>query len=290
MKRLWQTLKAQAARFMVALEKNQAFRFLQRLLRKWGEDDAGDRAGAIAFYAFVSIFPLLLGVISILGFFLPDQDIRNAVSEAIVQILPGSVEFIEQTLESVIELRGSNGILSIVGLIWTGSNLFAALRRASNRAWGLKYERNFIIGKIRDLAMVLGTGLLLLLSMALTNAINLVDEANFGPFYPLLAFGSLLIGFLLTLAVFAILNRYQPNKPVSWRFTWPGALLSTVLFQAGTYIFVFYLSNFADYQSIYGPLGSVIVLLIWIYASAVILLLGVAINSVSYEQSTTHKK
>ncbi|MEN8613688.1 YihY/virulence factor BrkB family protein [Dehalogenimonas sp. THU2] len=284
MKKLRQSINAWVNRIKGALEKSIAFRFLRRIAEEWSRDDASDRAGAVAFYAFLSIFPLLLGVVSLMGFFLPNEDIRRAVSDALIHVLPGSADFVETTLDAVIELRGVGGIAGVVGLLWSGSNLFAAIRRAVNRAWGIKSERHFVIGKARDLAMVVGTGALFLLSLTAINLVNFVDESPNPLLNFLVPFGGRLIGFLLALLVFLIIYKYVPNTRTIWKWTWPGTILAAVLFQAGTYLFIFFLTNFANYESVYGPLGSVIVLLMWIYISAIILILGVEVNSVLHQE------
>ncbi len=227
----------------------------------------------------MSIFPLLLGVFALLGFLLPNQDVRQAVTDTLTQALPGSADSIEGVLDTAVELRGMGGAIGLLLLLWSGSNMFAAISRAVNRAWGIRRERQFIAGKLRDLAMVLGTGVLLLLSLAAVTIVNFVGEMGNAFLNFIVPFGARFISFLLALLVFLVIYKYVPNTRTIWRWTWPGALLAAVLFQAATYAFIFYLTNFADFQSVYGPLGSVIVLLLWIYISSMILILGAEVNS-----------
>ena len=285
MKQLKKAVSQKMNRFMAVLNRQPQFLFLKRLLAAWKEDDGADRAAAISYYAFMAIFPLLLGLVALLGFFLPDENVRQVVSDALAQALPGSADFIEESLDEIIRLRGASSIISILGLLWSGSNLFTAVRRSLNRAWGIKEERNFIVGKARDLALVLGIGVLFLLSMASNSVVNFVGESEIQPVSLLISIGSRLLGFLLVLLVFLIIYKWMPNVHAPWRWTWPGGLLAAVLFEAGIYIFIFFLTNFATFQLVYGPLASVIVFLLWIYLSAIILIIGVEVNSELYKAS-----
>lgn len=278
-------LARHVASIQVWAERFALYRFLKRLAADWSADDATDRAAAVAYHAFFSLFPLMLGGIALLGFFLPDAEVRMAVSDALVRALPGSADFIEDILDTVIELRGIGGIVGTAALLWSASNMFAAVRRAVNRAWGISMDRRFISGKIQDLALVTITGILFLLSMAASAAVSWPDADGLPAIGNLAALGSRLLGFLLVLSVFLIVNKFIPNTPTRWRWIWPGAIISAVLFQAGAWGFIYYLTNFADYTTVYGPLGSVIVLLLWIYISSIILILGAEINSELHRHS-----
>ena len=86
--------------------------------------------------------------------------------------------------------------------------------------------------------------------------------------------GSRLVAFLLILAVFLLIYKTIPNTRTYWRYIWQGALLAAVLFELARTLFIFYLENFANYQLIYGSIASIIVLLVWIYYSAFIMILG----------------
>jgi membrane protein len=86
--------------------------------------------------------------------------------------------------------------------------------------------------------------------------------------------GSRLTAFLLLLAVFLLLYKFIPNVKTHWRYVWPGALLAAILFEIARTVFVLYLEKYANYQLIYGSIASIIVLLVWIYYSAFITILG----------------
>ena len=86
--------------------------------------------------------------------------------------------------------------------------------------------------------------------------------------------GSRLAAFLLILAVFLLIYKLLPNTKTYWRYIWPGALTAAILFEIARTLFIFYLEHYANYQLIYGSIASVIILLVWVYYSAFIMVLG----------------
>jgi membrane protein len=227
----------------------------------------------------LSIFPLLLFLISIMGFFLPSETVRQTVSVTIQRALPASTELIEQNINNIIRFRGLSGIFSIIALLWSDSNLFSAIGRAVKRAWDIRQDRKFYIRKLRDIGLVLGTGILLILSMLFSVAINFISDFDNAILFWLVNIGSKLIAFLFVLIVFLLIYKYMPNTRTSWKSTWPGALLAAILFELGRIMFILYLTQYASYERVYGSLASVIVLLFWIYISAIIMILGIEFNS-----------
>jgi membrane protein len=266
-------------RLLARLQKVRAFRLARRLFLEFTEDEVAMRAAAIAYYVILSVFPLLLGLVSLLGFFLPYASVRHAVSDTLKQILPGSAELVQETLDNVVEMRGGAGIISLLLLLWSGSSLFGAVGRAINRAWNIKTSRHFVVVRLRDLAMVVVTGLLFLFSMASSTVARVFDQVNGPMAFWLVAVGGRVAGFLLTFGLFMMIYKYAPNTRTYWRWTWPGTLLTTLFFQAGTYVFLFYVTNFTNYRTVHGSLGSVIVFLLWIYLAAMFIILGAELNS-----------
>lgn len=269
------------------IQKKPVIAFIIRVAQETGEDNAGDMAAGIAYYAMLSIFPLLLGVIALLGLFLPSERVQAYIFDFANQYLPGSVQVIQENVQNVIRLRGTLGVISIIGLFWTGSGIFEALGRVINRAWDIKKQRPFLIRKIRILIMSIITGLLFLLSMAASTFSSLVPEMESPVIIILTALFSWLLGLVLLFIVISLLLKFIPNSTIYWRDVWAGALFSTVFFEIARRIFTFYLSNFARYGQVYGSLAAVIILLVWIYFSAFILIIGVEFTS---EYAKLHKR
>lgn len=236
-------------------------------------------AGSIAYYSFLSIFPLLLGVVAILGLFLPSETVQEQIFEFSEQYLPGSSQVIERNIENVITLRGTLGIFSIIGLLWTGSAIFGAFGRVINRAWGIHKYRPFYLRKARDLILAVCTSFLFLLSMASTVFSSVIPMIDLPALRTLVIVANRLAGFILIFAMFSLLYKFMPNTKTSWRYVWLGAVVAAGLFEISRNVFTIYLNNFANYEMVYGSLATIIIFLVWIYFSAFILIIGAEIVS-----------
>lgn len=238
--------------------------------------DATQRAAGVAYYAILSTFPLLLGLIAIFGFFLPSLNLQEELLHFVGKNLPGATGFLKQNIVSVVKLRGPVGVLSIFLLFWGASGMFGAISQAINRAWENRHGRRFYIGKAHAIGMALGTSILFLSSLGASALISLAREVfDLSPaLLAIVEAGSRLTAFLLLLAVFLLLYKFIPNVKTYWRYVWPGALLAAVLFEIAKTLFVLYLEKYANFQLIYGSIASIIILLVWIYYSSFIMILG----------------
>ncbi|MDO8717244.1 MAG: YihY/virulence factor BrkB family protein [Dehalococcoidales bacterium] len=246
------------------------------LMKRIGRKRSFIMAAGVSYYVILSIFPILLGLIAIFGFFLPSLNLQDELIQFIGRNLPGAADILEQNIASIVRIRGILGILSVVVLFWSGSTMFSAISLAINHACDIRRYRRFFIRKASELAMALSTGILFLLSLGASVIASILRGVSDLPAAILIIvdIGSRLVAFLLILVVFLLLYKLIPCTRTYWRYVWPGALLAAVLFEIARTVFVFYLDNFANYQLIYGSIASVIVLLVWIYYSAFIMILG----------------
>jgi membrane protein len=161
-------------------------------------------------------------------------------------------------------------------LFWGASSLFSSISLAINRSWNIIKYREFFIRKANEIGMVFGTGILFLLSLGASAIVTLTRGAfnlpttNGSAVY----LSGRVIAFVLMFAIFLLLYKFVPNIKTQWRYVWQGALLAAIMFELARTLFLFYLEHFANYQLIYGSITSIIVLLIWIYYSSFILILG----------------
>ena len=262
-----------------ALLQKSIIQLMVRTVKQLGQDNASDMAGSIAYYGILSIFPLLLGVISILGFFLPSETVQRQVFQFVEANLPASVDLVEQNISHIIRLRGTVGIASLLGLFWSGSVIFGAIGRVMNRAWDIQKQRPFYIRKLRDITLALATSILFFLSLGFTSFSAMIPLTELRVMETLTVLVSRLLGFLIIFAVFSLIYMFMPNIKTPWRYIWPGALFAAILFETVKSLFIYYLANFASYELVYGSLASVIVLLVWVYLSAYILIIGAEFSS-----------
>ncbi len=241
-------------------------------------------AAGLAFYTILSLFPLLLGVTAIFGPLLAGTDLQQQLIASVGNAFPGSADLITRTFNEVARGQRTIGVVSLVTLILSASQIFVGIRRALNRAWGVTHTHSFLHRRLLEAAM-LGSVILLVLAswaaVALFSALRplLPPDLAVPGSGPVAAAVTALTSFTLSFGVFALLYRFVPKANVSWADVRLGALLAAILFEAGKYAFSWYLTGFARYSLIYGSLGTTIVFLMWSYLSALILLLGAELTA-----------
>jgi len=255
-----------------------------RTIQELARNDATHLSAGIAYYSLLSLFPLLLGLIAILGTVLPSATVQKEIFEFLEANMPIAVDLVQRNITSVIQFRSKLGIISVGGLFWTGSLMFGAMNRAINRAWNVHQDRPFYIRKLRDVGMALGISILFLLSQGITAFFSVIQSFNlprlpFPTIVPDVTITSRLMAFFVILIIFLLLYKFIPNTKTHWRYIWTGALLSAFMFDASKNLFIFYLNHFAHYEIIYGSMASIIALLIWIFFSAFILVFGAALSA-----------
>ena len=190
------------------------------------------------------------------------------------------------TIQGVSDVSGALTIVGLVGMAWSASAMFGAIRKSLNIAWDTEVHRPVVQQKLTDLGMVFGLGLLLGLSVAGTAALRTLQtlsDENLGPlsegtgfFWAVLP---LFLPAIFSFTVFMLIYRYVPNAPSSYRDVWPGALLATVLFEVLKNAFAIYIANFNSYAGAYGVLGGLLLFLLWTYLTSNILLIGAELAS-----------
>ena len=261
-------------------------RLLVRTLHEMSADDATHMAAGVAYYMLFSLFPLVLGLIAVLSFFVDDATAQTQLTGWISGFLPGSEELVVSNINAVVAFRGALGLFAVVGLFWSGSAVFGAITRAVNRAWDVVDDRPFYVTKLRQLMMAVATGILFALSLtmaAVVRTAGIITTTEVPGLQPLINTGSLAMlqigSFLLVLVIFLLLYKYLPNTKTYWSYIWPGALLGASLFELAKNLFLFYLNSFASFENVDGSLAPVVAMLLWAYLSSLILILGAELSS-----------
>jgi len=264
-------------------------RFAYNVAQTLGKDYVGIMAAGLAYYAFLSLFPLIVGLISILGFLLPSEEIYEVIFNFLERNVPVSTDFIESNIRSIVNLRGTLGIISIFGLIFGGTAVLSAISLAVNRAWNL-WPRPIWIRKPEEFLMVLAIAVMVVLLFGISTGLSILGDQNI-PGVGFIQFAlSRIAPFILILSVILLLYKFIPSSSIRWRDIWRGAVIAAVMFQLALYGFSFFLNNFGAYELIYGSLASLVVTLIWIYISSFILIIGAEINAVYFNMFIQNKK
>ena len=262
-------------------------KLLVRTTKEFIADDATHMAAAISYYALLSMFPMIIGLIAILSFFWQDTEAQKLIINWMSGFLPGATDFIEDyDIQNLIAVRGPVGAFALIGLFWTASAIFGGITRSINRAWDVDHDRPLYISKPYQMLMALATGLLFVLSTSINIFVGASERfasANL-PIADFLISGTssavLYAGsFTLMFAVFMALYKYVPNTKTYWRHIWVGALVAALLFEITENLFIIYLNRFANFSNVYGALTPVVVVLIWSYLSGLILILGAELSS-----------
>jgi membrane protein len=272
-------------RFLLALAR--------RSVQEFFADNCTQMAAAISYYVLFSLFPLLIFTVAVLGLVLRGSDLQEQFIDQVLEFIPLSEEEGQgEVAEAVGGIAGvASGALTffgLIGLAWSGSNMFGVIRRSINAAYDLEYHRPFVPAKLLDLAMVMGLGFFFMISIAATAFLRTVRQ--FSEDIPALGDAAEAAGivwwvatyavpFSLSFAAFAVLYWIVPATKVRLRDVWPGALVGAALFEVGKTGFAFYVENFANYGLVYGSLGAVVALLFWTYISSMILLFGAEVAS-----------
>jgi membrane protein len=260
---------------------------LAKALQSFDKARATQAAAGMAYYTFFSLFPLLIGLIIGGSFILERQDVYQNVVDFFVEAFPTSQTLIEQNINQVLELRGAVGIIGLVSLLWSGTNVFAILAHNINQAWAQAESRNLLEKRLVALGMVgalAGLLILSLLSTALLDLLPRLEVPLWGPVdiyqTPVWTLVSGLLPWFFTFLLFFGLYLWVPNTEVDWFSAAWGALVAALGWEIAIRGFTWYLSSgMAQYRLVYGSLGAVVALLFWIYLSSLIVLFGAHLSA-----------
>ena len=269
------------------------FMLVYRTVQEMKNDDATHMAAGVAYYAILSLFPLTIAILAVFSPLLPSDTLREALIDFLQEYLPGTEGAFEESFQSPsVGVGGTLGVVSVLGLFWSASAIFGAVSKAVNRAWDIHQDRPFYIDKARHVGMAIRVGFLFFLSFSTTTLLQFVDPlaaSNGGQGvmqtldHEAVNRFARVVPFLFSMGIFLMIYKYVPNTETHWRYIWPGALLAALAFEVSKGLFLYYLDHFANFERVYGSLGSVVVLLLWTYASSLTLIIGAEFTS-EYER------
>lgn len=269
------------------------FGLLRQTLDEWNRDNAPRLAAALAYYTAFSLAPLLVLVISIVGFIFSKETVQDAVLEQVRNATgTGAAELVQGLIEAVNKPQASfiSAVLGLIALFLGALGAFEQLQSALDTVWGVKPEDvagsgsigYFIRNKLLSFGMVLLLGFLLLVSLVISTILSAVNGYVLG-LLPgsevLLQVIGFIIALVITTALFAMMYKYLPHLKIEWRDVWIGGFVTALLFSIGRYLLGLYLAQ-SSTTSAYGAAGSLVVLLLWVNYSAQIVLFGAEFTQV----------
>lgn len=252
-------------------------------------------AAALALYVILSLAPLLLLVISVVGLVYGDQEAaRNALQGQVADLIgPQGAEAVRVMLDNQNKPAGVlSTVLSSVMLVVGATGVFASLQDSLNTVWEIPEQKTKGLGlwkMVRDrllsFSAVAGMAFLLLVSLVASAALTAVSgwlKGVMGDGSWFLHATEILLSLLLSLGMFTVVFKMLPDRRVAWRAALIGATFTAVLFNVGKYLIGLYLGT-AAVGSSFGAAGSLVVLLVWVYYSSHIVLFGAAFTRVVSE-------
>jgi len=260
---------------------------LRRMVVNFSRVNGAEAAASIAYYALFSLFPLLLALASILGGRLQDAEFFDQVLDFISTFIPVARGTLEEHLLRMLQANTTFGVIGLLTLFWSGSSAFFGLVRNINRAWARGRSIAYLRGRAMAFSLVIFLGVLLFASIALRTFMVVLEELEFSYNGFVLVDSSRIIqvinaltSFVTTFLILFGLYRFVPDTQVRGREALIAALAATAAWELAGAAFNGYLrSGLANLQFIYGSLATILVFMLWIYISAVVVLMGAHLSA-----------
>ena len=271
---------------------NRTMWFLYRNVNDFMSVNGHYLAAAIAFYSFLSIFPLSIALITLWRFVVGIEGFEDRLITGIVTQIPVLAEtegpsFVEGFIHNVSNDPAVTSSLTGLGLFIAGMGVFGSIRKSVNVIWGIHRPRPFLIERAIDFIMMMVASSLLFLAVLLSAIFSFIEEitellatevAPFDQWFFLAA--GLIIPSAITYVVFTVIYWWLPNTKVRLLEIFGVALLTTVVFEIAKYVFIFFLRNSGGLlASIYGSISTVMMFFFFVYVESIVLLAGAMLSA-----------
>ena len=272
----------------MARRVRQILSFVKDVFREYIEDRGSLFAAAISFFGLLSLIPLLLLGIAAFGYIMGSSEAaRQYVLSFAKGFIPIGIEDLEQNLKALSGQSGILGGLGVLGLLWTGSQVFVILQQVLNVALGAQRRVSFLRARGVALGMVIVAGVLLALSIGITSLLTAVRGFKVelwgiraGNLEAVWSFVGILLPIVISIIAFAFIYKFLPLKNIGTAAPMIGGVTAGLLFEIAKHAFHWYVTNIANLSRVYGSLGGVVVMVLWIYYVSVITVLGAEVASV----------
>lgn len=266
----------------------ECWRTLRRAGKRWAEVDGSQRAAAIAYYLLLSLFPLIIMLVTAGSLFVERETVTREVVQWVKQYVPLGDEQENDavaTVRGVLEARGKISLVAFALLVFGSLKFLHALIRSTNRIWHSQ-TYNWWRLPLKSLGLLGITASVVLVGIVLPAVARLVRRWLVTHLeFPGWAFTVIfhLLPWLVLFYGFIMIYKLAPSRPTKFSDVWVGALVATVLIWIGELLFLVYAANFGRLNVLYGALGGVMAFLIWIYLSSSVCVFGVCLGAVQAE-------
>jgi membrane protein len=264
------------------------FTLLKQAAAAWWNDQAPSKGAALAYYSLFSIAPLLFIVIAVAGLIHGPDAVRGVVFAQVADLMgENGAEAIREMLANVSEPKtgGWAAALSMALLVFGATTVFGQLQTALDTIWEVpeqaKAEKHnavwtFVKGRLLSFGLVLALAFLIVVSLVLSAAMSALGKwwgPAFGEWETVAHLVNLAVSVGMLIVVFAAIYKFMPRARIEWRDVWVGAAVTVALFIIGKFLIGLYLGK-SDVGSSFGAFGSIVIVMVWVYYSAQIFLLG----------------
>jgi membrane protein len=273
------------------------------LYNKFDEDHVWVMAASIAFNIIICIIPITLILFSLLGIYIQQESAQQYLHDSLDKVVGITPELKEKItnviLNSFNELSRNSLITAIiggVGILWTASGLFSAIRDVLNRVYKTRSETFYLWIKLKDVGMIFLILTVFMLSFSSTfilSIFNAIDRTFFDG--ALLNFSSVskivshLIGLIFTFIMFYLIFKLVPEGYVNPKLALISSITAAVLSESLKYLFVLYLTSFANYQRVYGTYSALVGVIFWLYYSSLTFVIGAEVGQLYKEKKLIKK-
>ncbi len=265
--------------------------FLKALKDEISNDEITNVAGSVTYSGIMALFPFLLFLVSLASVIItPEQ--ANGIVQQVGQVAPAEVTKIVGERIRAISSDQKTGLLTLgaVTALWAASGGIATLTSALNTVYGVREQRPFWKTRGLALAMTLVAGVLALVAALVAIVSPALADAIGGPIGTAILWLRLPVAGLVMMLLWAILYYVLPDVEQSFRFITPGSIFGVVVWIVASWGFSLYVSHFGSYEATYGSLGGIIVMLLWMWISSLVLLVGAEVNAVIEHKSAEGKR
>ncbi len=260
---------------------------------RFGNDNISLVAAGVAFYVMLSIFPALAALVSLYALVGNPDDVANRIQDYSYLLPPAALKLIIDGLHNFAKTAGSTLSwalgTSLLLALWSARNGISSVMTGLNIAYEEVETRSFVVQTLMALGLTLGAILFAAVAVFAVAIIPIIlNILPFGSdFATLLNYARWPVLAIFVAMGFAVIYRYGPSREnASWRWITWGSGIATVLWLVGSVVFSIYVSKFGSYDATYGALGAVVVLLLWLWVSAIVLLVGAEIDGELDQRAT----
>jgi membrane protein len=260
------------------------------------DHDGLNYAGSMAYFSILSFVNVLLLGAVLLSFLIGEGEARRVILSWFASNTPIDPDLIAAMIDAAINSRGSITLIGLVFLLWGALGFFGAVSRGINRAFTDGKPLFILREKLLGLLLILFSGGLILASVAigfvtsyLQNASRDVVDRLQGGDVAVALIGSVL-PFVMVFVAYLVLYRVVPSQKVTFGDVWPGALVAAVLWTLLRVGYTFYITEFANFEDLFGPLAAIITLIVFIYFASVVLLIGAEVARANLIEAGQHRE